>query len=66
MNLSERIRTIRKLKGLTQEAVAERMDISGSAYGQIERNAERATFTTLTKIAVALEVSMDYLIQHDE
>lgn len=48
---------------MTQEQVAERLDITGSAYGQIERNAERATFTTLTKIAQALEVSMDYLVQ---
>ncbi|HCS21424.1 MAG TPA: hypothetical protein DIW47_12835 [Bacteroidetes bacterium] len=62
MNLSERIRTLRKAKGLTQEQVAERMDISGSAFGQIERNAERATFVTLTKIAVALEVSIDVLV----
>lgn len=66
MNLSERIRNIRKSKGLTQEQVAERMDISGSAFGQIERNAERATFVTLTKIAAALEVSIDYLIQNQE
>lgn len=65
MNISERIRTIRKSKGLTQEQVADRMDISGSAFGQIERNAERATFATLTKIAIALEISMDHLIQND-
>lgn len=65
MNLSERIRNIRKSKGLTQEQVAERMDISGSAFGQIERNAERATFATLTKIAAALEVSMDFLVQEE-
>ncbi|MHB1278799.1 MAG: helix-turn-helix domain-containing protein [Bacteroidia bacterium] len=66
MNLTERIRTIRQSKGLTQEQVAERMDISGSAFGQIERNAERATFATLTKIAAALEVSIEYLVQRGE
>lgn len=63
MNLSERIRTIRKSKGLTQEQVAERMDISGSAFGQIERNVERATFATLMKLSLALEVSIEDLVQ---
>lgn len=63
MNLSEKIRTIRKSKGMTQEEVADKLDISGSAYGQIERNADRATFATLNKIAQALEVTIDYLVQ---
>lgn len=52
--------------GLRQSELAYRLDISPSAYGQIERNAHKSTFETLYKIARAMNVSLTYLIDLDE
>lgn len=62
MKLAERIRNIREAQGLTQLEVATAIDISPSAYGQIERKAGKCTFETLSKIGSALEVSLPFLI----
>lgn len=65
MLLTKRIKKIRKLKKLSQAEVADRCDISTSAYGQIERKAGKCTFETLLKIANALGVSITYLVDID-
>jgi transcriptional regulator with XRE-family HTH domain len=62
MLLGERIRKIREVKGWTQADVAHRINISPSAYGQIERKAGQASYGTLCKIALALDVSVLFLI----
>ena len=65
MLLTKRIKKIRKLKKLSQAEVADRCDISTSAYGQIERKAGKCTIETLLKIANALGVSITYLVDID-
>ena len=62
MLLAKRIREIREAHKLTQVAVAIICEISPSAYGQIERKANKCTFETLRKIAVALGVSVPFLV----
>jgi transcriptional regulator with XRE-family HTH domain len=62
MTISHRIIKIRKSKNLTQAEVAYRINITPSAYGQIERNASRTQFNTLCKIAEALEVPITLLV----
>jgi transcriptional regulator with XRE-family HTH domain len=62
MKLANRIRKIREERKLTQEDVAFRCHISASAYGQIERNAENSKYRTLVKIANALGVSLNFLL----
>jgi transcriptional regulator with XRE-family HTH domain len=62
MILAYRLRKIREAKNLTQEDVAFNCGISSSAYGQIERNADKSTLETLTKIANALDVSIVFLV----
>lgn len=62
MKLAERIRNIREANGLTQAEVANIIDISPSAYGQIERKAGNTRFDTLCKIANALSVKVTFLI----
>ncbi len=62
MELCNRIRKIRECYGLTQEEVAFRCDISPSAYGQMERNAGKAKFETIIKIALAIGVSPSFLV----
>ena len=62
MLLANRIRKIRESYNLTQTEVASFCNISTSAYGQIERNASKCSFDTLNKVAVAIGVSVPFLI----
>ncbi|KFD40048.1 MerR family transcriptional regulator [Schleiferia thermophila str. Yellowstone] len=62
MQLGERIRKIRESQNLTQAEVADRIDITPSAYGQIERKAANSSYHTLQKIALALNVSISFLL----
>lgn len=65
MRLAERIRKIRELHDLTQAEVANRCNISSSAYGQIERRAGSSSYETLQKVANAIGVSLPFLIDVD-
>ena len=60
--LAERIRKIREAKGMTQAEVADIIEITPSAYGQIERKAVTTRFDNLCKIADALSVKVTFLI----
>jgi len=62
MELAKRIRNIRLLKGLSQEYVASRMNMSQPAYSRIENKAGNCSFKTLLKLAEVLEVKITYLI----
>ena len=66
MKLAERIRKIREGRGLTQAEVADKIDITPSAYGQIERKAGSTRLDTLYKIANALSVKVTFLIDIDD
>lgn len=63
IGLGRKIRFKRKSNGLTQEQLAERTGISISFLGHIERGSRKASLETLVKLANALEVSLDYLLQ---
>jgi transcriptional regulator with XRE-family HTH domain len=52
------VRNHRKAKGLTQEALAERVDVSMETIGKIERGVAAPTFATAEKLAAALEVQV--------
>ena len=62
MILANRIRAIRESYNLTQAEVATMINISPSAYGQIERKAGSSSFDTLDKIATAIGVSLPFLV----
>nr|WP_255476777.1 helix-turn-helix transcriptional regulator [Mucilaginibacter sp. AK015] len=53
----EKIRTIRELRGFSQENVAAQLGIAQNTYSKIETNQTKLTTDTLTKIAEVLEVS---------
>lgn len=55
------VRNHRKSKNLTQEALAERVDVSMETIGKIERGAAAPTFATAQRIADALEVPVTTL-----
>ncbi|MBQ2809291.1 MAG: helix-turn-helix transcriptional regulator [Clostridia bacterium] len=63
--LGERIRAQRKLKKYTLEQLAERLDVSTTFIGQIERAKGVPSLETLVKIANVLEVSIDSLVFGD-
>lgn len=60
MNLKDRvasrIKTIRKLRGLTQEQLAQRVDRTVFAISQLERGRSLPSFETLERLSAALDV----------
>ena len=56
--IADRIRTIRTLKRLTQENVADELGISHGAYAKIERNETDPNTNRLLEIAKVLGVSV--------
>lgn len=61
-NYKERIRNIRSQLGLTQEAMAEQLDISYSAYKKLESGENFPSMDTLYKYKKRFHVSADYLL----
>lgn len=61
--LGNRIRIAREKKGITQEELAERVNISPSHISVIERGVKTARIDTVVRIANELDVSADYLMQ---
>lgn len=63
--LGNQIRKQRKLKKYTLEQLAERLEVSTTFIGQIERAKGIPSLETLVKIANTLEVSVDSLLFGD-
>lgn len=63
LDLGKRIREERLKLNLTQEQLAESVDVSNSYIGQIERGERSLTLETLIKIAKRLGVTIDYLLK---
>ena len=61
-----RLRALRRLRGLTQEELGERSDVSGKLVGQIERGAGNPTLEVITGFAEALSVEPAALLQFEE
>ena len=57
-----KIRKTREEKGITQEFLAQCLDITQSNYGRLEKDDARLTVPKLLKIAEVLEVSVSYLL----
>ena len=60
--LGAKIKKKRKFFDLTQEKVAEKLDISESFYSRVERGERILSVETLVKIAVFYDISLDYLL----
>ena len=63
--IGERIRTIRTQKGLSQEYVAEHLDMSQSTLARIEQGKAQLDTVRLTKLCDVLEVGVDDLLTID-
>ncbi|HDR6819594.1 helix-turn-helix domain-containing protein [Bacillus thuringiensis] len=57
--VGENIRILRKKRGLTQEELAERINLQQAYIGGIERGERNISMLTLQKIAVGLEIPPD-------
>ena len=60
----QRVRAIRKQKGLSQEGLAALADIDRSYMGHIERGEKNITLTKIYQIADALEVTAEHLLDN--
>ena len=58
----QRIKEIRKEKGLTQSQLAEMLSTTQSTVGKYEREEIQLTVDTIIKICKVFEVSADYLL----
>ena len=61
--LGMRIKNCRKAKKITQEQLAEIVDISPHYLYEIERGSKSVSLQILTDIADALQTSLDYLVR---
>lgn len=61
----QKIRNQRQLLGLTQEAVAEKVNITPSFYSQIESGTRKAGINTFVSLAKVLCISLDYMLVDD-
>lgn len=60
------VRRSRETNGWSQEVLADRAGLNRSYLGEIERGCAVPSLTTISKIALALEVSLSALIANCE
>jgi transcriptional regulator with XRE-family HTH domain len=61
--LAQRIRAFRKLKGFTQQELAQRLDVSVAVLGSLERGTRKPDPKLLTNIADTLGIDYNELIR---
>ncbi|MFN8285056.1 MAG: helix-turn-helix transcriptional regulator [Chitinophagales bacterium] len=66
MNIGQKIRKIRTLKGYKQEFVAEKLGVSQKQYSLYEHDDANLEWHTIEKIATALEIDAVKLVGFDE
>ena len=57
LTIGDRIKEVRKKNGLTQEQLAERLDVSVEFVGQIERGLKLPSMQVFIKIAEVLKTT---------
>lgn len=60
--LGNKIRQLRKDNNLTQEALADEIELSYTYLGQVERGVRGINLPNLVKLANKFNVSLDYLL----
>ncbi len=65
MNIGMKIQHLRKLKGINQAEIAEKLSISQSAYAKIEADVTKMDVDRLKQICDILEVDISELIGSD-
>ncbi len=60
-----KLKELRKMKGLTQQQVADKLNIGRSTYAQYESNSREPDYETLINLANFYEVTVDYLLGNE-
>ncbi|MGC3999044.1 MAG: helix-turn-helix transcriptional regulator [Anaeromyxobacter sp.] len=63
--LGERVREHRRTRGMTQEALAEALDLSVAYVSLIERGGRNPPYTTVVSIARALGISPSRIVPEE-
>ena len=66
MLFGERLLSVRKNKKISQDELAKKIGVHAPVIGRYERNEVKPSIEVATKIADALEVSLDYLVGHSD
>jgi len=66
MSVHEKIRLIRESKGLTQEQIAEQLNMSVNGYGDIERGVSDIKLSKLQKVSELLDIKLSELFELNE
>jgi transcriptional regulator with XRE-family HTH domain len=64
--LGRRLRHLRKMRGLTQEALGEQAGVAAKYLGSVERGRENPTVRLLARLADALDVDLCDLFEAPE
>jgi len=64
--LGSRIRSLRNMKGWTQQELGNQADVNYKFLGEIERGQQNPSFNILVKIAAALEVDLPELFRFEQ
>lgn len=62
MELAEKLKLMRKKAGLTQKEVADKLGITYQSYGQYERGLRNPKYTSIEKIASALNCDISEIL----
>ncbi len=62
--IGKRIRQMRIEKGMTQEYLSQKANVNVSHISNIENNRVKVSLSTLVAISNALNVTVDYLLEH--
>ena len=63
--VGSRVKAARKMRGMTQAALAEAIDMSFETVSNLERGKTAPNFNTLSDIAIALEVEMKFFFDFE-
>ena len=56
--MGQRVRTLRKQRGLSQGRLADRAGLSGKFIGEVERGEKSISIDSLYRVSVALEIPL--------
>lgn len=59
--IGQRIKKLREEKGITQETMAQQLDVTQSNYGRLEKDDRRLNVVKLLKIVRILNVNISYI-----
>ena len=65
-DFGERIRVLRKQRGITQQTLADVLDITKTMISAYETGLRKPSYENLMEIALFFDVSMDWMFAHTE